>query len=247
MFRISAALKQVPLKFISRRGLSNMPVEEAVNNILYNTPLLTQSSSRRILSCLVTNEPGVLSRISGVLAGRGFNIDSLVVSSTNVPDLSRMTIVLQGQQNVVEQARKQLDDLVPVWAVLDYSEVTVIERELALVKVTLSGNSLSGVFGFLTVLEEKGVDPSRQSILSICDLFSGKVVDLTHNVVTLELSAKKSRVDAFIALIQRYGRIEVVRSGIMAIPRSPVEGVEANTSKKESDGPTVDATSLPPG
>ncbi|KAJ1565257.1 hypothetical protein HK405_012803, partial [Cladochytrium tenue] len=110
--------------------------EEAVNNILYNTPPPdTSPVTRHILNCLVNNEPGVLSRVSGILAGRGFNIDSLVVAKTEVPDLSRMTVVLREHANTVEQARRQLEDLVPVWAVLDYTHTRLIERELLLVKV----------------------------------------------------------------------------------------------------------------
>lgn len=116
--------------------------EEAVNNILYNTVENTLAPSQRhILNCLVTNEPGVLSRVSGILAARGFNIDSLIVAKTEVPDLSRMTVVLQGQDNEIEQARRQLEDLVPVWAVLDYTKSTLIEREMLMVKVsTVPGN-----------------------------------------------------------------------------------------------------------
>ncbi len=110
---------------------------------------------RRILNCLVQNEPGVLSRVSGILAGRGFNIDSLVVCRTEIRDLSRMSIVISGQEGVVEQARRQLEDLVsnesvhrstnltfgkvPVWAVLDYTETRTISRELLLVKVSILG------------------------------------------------------------------------------------------------------------
>jgi acetolactate synthase-1/3 small subunit len=112
----------------------------AVSNILYETPLpSTQPPKRHILNCLVQNEPGVLSRISGILAARGFNIDSLVVCSTEVPDLSRMTIVLQGQDGVVEQARRQLEDLVPVWAVLDYTGAPLVQRELLLAKISILG------------------------------------------------------------------------------------------------------------
>ena len=85
------------------------------------------------------NEPGVLSRISGILAARGFNIDSLVVCNTEVDDLSRMNIVLRGQDGVVEQARRQLEDLVPVWVVLDYSHSKIVERELLLAKVSILG------------------------------------------------------------------------------------------------------------
>ena len=85
------------------------------------------------------NEPGVLSRVSGILAARGFNIDSLVVCNTEVEDLSRMTIVLRGQDGVVEQARRQLEDLVPVWAVLDYTAAPLVQRELLLAKVCILG------------------------------------------------------------------------------------------------------------
>jgi acetolactate synthase-1/3 small subunit len=92
-----------------------------------------------VLHCLVQNEPGVLSRVSGILAARGFNIDSLVVCSTEVKDLSRMTIVLTGQDGVVEQARRQLEDLVPVWAVLDYTNAPLVQRELVLAKINILG------------------------------------------------------------------------------------------------------------
>jgi acetolactate synthase-1/3 small subunit len=87
----------------------------------------------------VQNEPGVLSRVSGILAARGFNIDSLVVCNTEVEDLSRMTIVLSGQDGVVEQARRQLEDLVPVWAVLDYTSSPLVQRELLLAKINILG------------------------------------------------------------------------------------------------------------
>jgi acetolactate synthase I/III small subunit len=87
----------------------------------------------------VQNEPGVLSRVSGILAARGFNIDSLVVCHTEVEDLSRMTIVLSGQDSVVEQARRQLEDLVPVWAVLDYTQAPLVQRELLLAKINILG------------------------------------------------------------------------------------------------------------
>lgn len=112
----------------------------AVSSILYETPLPSQAPPKRhILNCLVQNEPGVLSRVSGILAARGFNIDSLVVCNTEVEDLSRMTIVLQGQDGVVEQARRQLEDLVPVWAVLDYTGAPLVQRELLLAKVSILG------------------------------------------------------------------------------------------------------------
>lgn len=111
-----------------------------MSSILYETPLPASTPPKRhILNCLVQNEPGVLSRISGILAARGFNIDSLVVCNTDVEDLSRMTIVLSGQDGVVEQARRQLEDLVPVWAVLDYTSTPLVQRELLLAKVSILG------------------------------------------------------------------------------------------------------------
>ena len=114
--------------------------QAAVSNILYETPGPSVAPPKRhILNCLVQNEPGVLSRVSGILAARGFNIDSLVVCHTEVEDLSRMTIVLSGQDGVVEQARRQLEDLVPVWAVLDYTQAPLVQRELLLAKINILG------------------------------------------------------------------------------------------------------------
>ncbi|KAI5280303.1 hypothetical protein KEM54_003771, partial [Ascosphaera aggregata] len=134
---------------LHRRSPLPLPVSDAapqwnapaaVSSILYETPLpSTKPPKRHILNCLVQNEPGVLSRVSGILAARGFNIDSLVVCNTEVDDLSRMTIVLSGQDGVVEQARRQLEDLVPVWAVLDYTGSALVQRELLLAKVSLLG------------------------------------------------------------------------------------------------------------
>jgi len=132
-----------------RRRSAPLPVNEpppawsaqaAVSNILYETPSPSLAPPKRhILNCLVQNEPGVLSRVSGILAARGFNIDSLVVCNTEVEDLSRMTIVLTGQDGVVEQARRQLEDLVPVWAVLDYTSSALVQRELLLAKINILG------------------------------------------------------------------------------------------------------------
>ena len=136
-------------KSLHRRSPLPLPVSDygpppsaatAVTSILYETPSIsTAPPKKHILNCLVQNEPGVLSRISGILAARGFNIDSLVVCNTEVEDLSRMTIVLRGLDGVVEQARRQLEDLVPVWAVLDYSQAALVQRELLLAKVSILG------------------------------------------------------------------------------------------------------------
>jgi acetolactate synthase-1/3 small subunit len=145
----SSSTSALAYKAVHRRSPLKLPVADhapqwdapaAVSSILYETPLpSTNPPKRHVLNCLVQNEPGVLSRISGILAARGFNIDSLVVCNTEVEDLSRMTIVLRGLDGVVEQARRQLDDLVPVWAVLDYTNAPLVQRELLLAKVSILG------------------------------------------------------------------------------------------------------------
>jgi len=144
----SSSTSALAYKAVHRRGVTPLPTADmpswsapaAVSSILYETPLPSSAPPKRhVLNCLVQNEPGVLSRVSGILAARGFNIDSLVVCNTEVEDLSRMTIVLQGQDGVVEQARRQLEDLVPVWAVLDYTAAPLVQRELLLAKVSIMG------------------------------------------------------------------------------------------------------------
>lgn len=145
----SSSTSALAYKALHRRSPLKLPVADhapqwsapaAVSSILYETPLpSTNPPKRHVLNCLVQNEPGVLSRISGILAARGFNIDSLVVCNTEVEDLSRMTIVLRGLDGVVEQARRQLDDLVPVWAVLDYTNSPLVQRELLLAKISILG------------------------------------------------------------------------------------------------------------
>lgn len=144
----SSSTSALAYKALHRR-ISPLPLNDspsswsapaAVSSILYETPLPSQAPpTRHVLNCLVQNEPGVLSRVSGILAARGFNIDSLVVCNTEVEDLSRMTIVLQGLNGVVEQARRQLEDLVPVWAVLDYTAAPLVQRELLLAKISILG------------------------------------------------------------------------------------------------------------
>lgn len=131
---------------------------------------------RHVLNCLVQNEPGVLSRVSGILAARGFNIDSLVVCSTEVEDLSRMTIVLTGQDGVVEQARRQLEDLVPVWAVLDYTQAALVQRELLLAKINILGpeyfEELLAHHREITAIEDASEDGQDPNDLTMEDVAS---------------------------------------------------------------------------
>ncbi|KAI5854430.1 small subunit of acetolactate synthase-domain-containing protein [Tricharina praecox] len=245
----------------------------AVSSILYETPLPSSAPPKRhVLNCLVQNEPGVLSRVSGILAARGFNIDSLVVCNTEVPDLSRMTIVLSGLDGVVEQARRQLEDLVPVWAVLDYSTTPLIQRELLLAKISILGpeyfEELLAHHREITAdgehhdvaIAEKDFHPSQlaasealrhkhQHLRAVTDLthqFGGKITDISENNCIVELSAKPSRIDAFLKLVSPFGILESARTGLMALPRTPLakSGEELETKEAED---VVDASALPPG
>ena len=244
-----------------------MSAEDAVDNILYNTPRSAPTTtSRHILNILVSNEPGVLSRISGLLAARGFNIDSLVVSKTEVPDLSRMTVVLNGQAPVIEQARKQIDDLVPVWAVLDYTHSKIIERELLLAKVwTLPKEHLSDDASAQSFSPLMSTSLQRQALTELARLFQARVVDVSLDSMVLELCAKQERIDAFLNLLKPYGIIEATRTGesllasllltmvgMMAMPRDSVENLyeemQADSMEEEEfTSDKVDPTMLPPG
>ncbi|KAG2128631.1 small subunit of acetolactate synthase-domain-containing protein [Suillus bovinus] len=270
--------------------------EEAVTNILYNTPPPSlQPFKKHIFNCLVQNEPGVLSRVSGILAARGFNIDSLVVCRTEIRDLSRMSIVLSGQDGVVEQARRQLEDLVPVWAVLDYTNTRVITRELLLVKVSILGpeyleDQLVGGPSHEprrgphpphreTKLEkettlahnfERGAHPNShtepynpppltpsealrikhqhlQSISVLSNQFGAKIVDVSENSVIVELTAKTNRVVAFLSLLKPFGILESARTGLMAMPRTPITHSSDKSDDMADEIGVVDASLLPPG
>ncbi|KAK9448429.1 small subunit of acetolactate synthase-domain-containing protein [Limtongia smithiae] len=249
----------------------------AVSSIIYEMPPTnTQPTKSHVLNCLVQNEPGVLSRVAGTLAARGFNIDSLVVCNTEVKDLSRMTIVLQGQASIIEQARRQLEDLVPVWAVLDYTYTPIVQRELLLAKVSLLGpeyfedllahheHGIADATGeeSVGVVEEGDTYPSYHparlapsealrhkhqhldAITNLAHQFGGKVLDISMNNCVVELSAKPERISSFIQLLQPFGILELARSGMMALTRTPLETV--NDTEKTAEE-AVDVSQLPPG
>ncbi|KAJ5635244.1 acetolactate synthase small subunit mitochondrial precursor [Penicillium longicatenatum] len=279
----SSSTSALAYKALHRRSPLPLPVNEtssqwdaptAVSSILYETPVPpTNPPKRHVLNCLVQNEPGVLSRVSGILAARGFNIDSLVVCNTEVEDLSRMTIVLQGQNGVVEQARRQLDDLVPVWAVLDYTDSALVQRELLLAKVSVLGpeffeellqhhreittpGDLEKGHGDSAAVEyhprnlplSQGLRHKHEHLDAITRLthqFGGKVLDISTNNCIVELSAKPSRIDSFLKLIGPFGILESTRTGLMALPRSPLSEQSEEIEKDAAD--VVDASTLPPG
>jgi len=220
--------------------------EDAVNNILYNTPSNIKGPiQRRTISALVNNHPGVLVQVTGVLAARGFNINSLVVATTEVPDLSRMTITLNLKKGSnFSQAIKQLEGLVEVWAVLDYTEVACVERELLLVKMA---HHPPGDDGIDQSADKKMLRHAhRAAIKSLAEVFKADVIDVGSQDLTIQLCGKSSRIDNFIKLMKPYGIVESSRSGAMSIPRSRISfGEEAEEMQMETDG--VDLTMLPPG
>ncbi|KAI5965751.1 ILV6 [Candida pseudojiufengensis] len=253
----------------------NWSADTAVSSILYETPVASKLPAKQhVLNCLVQNEPGVLSSVSGTLAARGFNIDSLVVCNTEVKDLSRMTIVLKGLDGVVEQARRQIEDLVPVYAVLDYTNAEIIKRELLLARVSLLGpeyfqeliathqlhiddaSSIPDLSACESAYHPSNLAPSealRQKhihldhISTITKQFGGKIVDISDRNVVVELSAKPSRVSSFITLLQPFGILELARSGMMALPRTPLDGVTEEDEASIDASDIVDASQLPPG
>ena len=152
------------------------------------------------ISVLVVNQSGVLSRISGLFSGRGFNIESLNVAETNEPGISRMTIITLGDNKKIEQITKQLNKLIDVIKVVDLTEEHFVDRELILVKM----NSEPRV---------------REEILRIVDIFRAKVIDVSPDNYTVEITGDEGKIKGFLDLLKPLGIKEIVRSGRIAISR----------------------------
>ena len=155
---------------------------------------------RHVISALVQNVPGVLSHISGMLASRGYNIDSLAVGETDASQLSRMTFVVVGDDKVREQVLKQLQKLVTVVKAEDITCQKYVERDLMLMRV----EALPG---------------ARSRILDMVNIFRAKVVDVSDTTMMLEVAGQESKLEGFVEAMRPFGIIELVRSGIIALPR----------------------------
>ena len=155
---------------------------------------------RHVLSALVQNQPGVLAHVSGMLASRGFNIDSLAVGETEDANLSRMTFVVHGDDAELEQVRKQLDKLVTVVQVQDISGENFVERDLLLIKIKATGQQ-------------------RMEISLLIEMFRGRVVDVSPNDLMVEISGTEGKIEAFIELMRPYGIVELARTGRIALVR----------------------------
>ena len=155
---------------------------------------------KHVLSALVKNSSGVLSRVSGLFSRRGYNIDSLTVGRTEDPSISRMTITLMGDNNVLEQVKKQLNKLEDVVRVIDFKANESVYRELVLIKVKANAEN-------------------RAAINETVKIFRSKIIDLSTDTLTIELTGDEDKISALINLMEEYGIEELVRTGVTALQR----------------------------
>ena len=159
-----------------------------------------KNAKKHTLSLLVDNEPGVLARISGLFSGRGFNIESLCVAETTEPNVSRITLVTKGDMQILEQIKKQLNKIINVIKVLDFSTTPFVQRELAMIKV-------------------RAKPEHRAEILRMVDIFRSRVVDVGAEYYTVELTGDEDKIGAFLELLRPMGIKEVARTGSIALAR----------------------------
>ena len=162
---------------------------------------------KHVLSAIVMNQPGVLAHISGMLASRAFNIESLAVGETERPEFSRITFVVAGDDKVLDQVRKQLEKIITVVKVVDFLNQDIVERDLMLIKVSTANAGLAGV-------------------RELVEIFRGKVVDVGADHVMIEISGSENKLSAFIELMRSFGIIEMVRTGRIALSREKSLSVE---------------------
>ena len=155
---------------------------------------------KHVISALVQNEPAVLANVAGMFASRGFNIDSLVVGRTEDAKLSRMTIVVVGDERVMEQVRKQLGKVVPVVRIQDFEAVASVQRDLMLIRVHVSS-------------------AKRPEVVDLVSLFRARVVDVARNSLMIELAGTEEKLEAFVNLVRPYGIQELARTGVIAMQR----------------------------
>ena len=157
---------------------------------------------RHTISVLVENKFGVLTRIAGMFSGRGFNIDTLNVGPSLDPSTSRMTIVVRGDDTVLEQVTKQLNKLIDVIEIEDFRDDEVVERELVLIRVNVNAGS-------------------RAEIMQICDIFRAKIVDVQIENFAIEITGNESKIEKFLMLMGKFGITELTRTGRVALARRP--------------------------
>ena len=158
------------------------------------------TAAKNTLVALVENKPGVLNRVASLFRRRGFNIDSIAVGSSEQPDLSRMTVVVDGDSAMVEQVRKQLDKVIEVIRVFDLAGSEIVARELALIKV-------------------KATAATRSEIIQVVDIFRANIVDVAPNSLTREVTGDENKINSLVTLLRGFGIREMVRTGCIALRR----------------------------
>lgn len=174
-------------------------------------------STKHTLVALVEDKPGVLNRVASLFRRRGFNIDSIAVGSSEIPGLSRMTIVVNSSPGAVEQVRKQLDKIVDVVKVTDISNEEIVARELALIKI-------------------KATTATRSEIIQIVDIFRANIIDVAADSLTVEVTGDEEKIDSLLNLMKGFGIKELARTGRIAMPRGlagPLPSEELATYYKE--------------
>ncbi len=173
---------------------------------------------RHVLSALVQNQPGVLAQVSGMFSSRGFNIESLAVGETETADLSRITVVVKGDDRVLEQVRKQLEKIVTVVRVQDVSQFEHVERDLILIRI-------------------RATPEHRPELMSLFEIFRARVVDVTPQELMIELSGQEKKIQAFIDAVLPYGILEMARTGRIAL----IRGSKPEATKgRETDDALID-------
>ncbi len=178
------------------------------------------ATTKHTLIALVANRPGVLNRVASLFRRRGFNIESIAVGHSELPHLSRMTIVVDGATTVVEQVRKQLDKVIDVVRVSDITGDDIVARELALIKV-------------------RATSATRSEIIQIVDIFRANIVDVASDSVTIEVTGDEDKIDSLYNLLRGFGIREIARTGRIAMGRGtsgslPVEGQLSKTRRQKS-------------
>ncbi len=165
---------------------------------------------KHTISVLVENRYGAFNRVATMFSGKGFNIHSISIGETEDPEVSRMTIVTEGEDKIIEQIVKQLNRLIDTIKVVDLTGQTRVERDLALI----------------TVFYQKG---TRAEVISICDIFRGNVVDINNKTITLEITGPPDKIDAVVNVLEPYGIKEMARSGTVALKRGEQLKFEKNS------------------
>jgi acetolactate synthase-1/3 small subunit len=181
----------------------------------------SQNRLRHVLSALVQNQPGVLAHVSGMFASRGFNIESLAVGETEDPQLSRITVVVNGDDRMLEQIRKQLEKIVTVVKVLDISKADYVERDLMLIKIDAPPSQ-------------------RLELQGLVQIFRGRIVDVGSDQMMVEISGQEKKIEAFIDAVRPYGIRELARTGRIAM----VRGLAGEHEEDVADDEPIDAPAV---